>query len=112
MNSSKPSLSKERQIKATLRSAYSVLLIALLGLTSCIAIFLLTGNADVVEDIFNTLKSNASLAMDNLVALNFEALLDQWFQGVFSLLFLGIMGLPAVLFLHLTSNPDQRKSDQ
>lgn len=81
----------------TKRKVISIFLLSMLGFFGFIALLLITGNANSVEAIFNTLSSNISIAFESVISLNVSALISQWFQGVLSLLILAALGLPFLL---------------
>lgn len=81
----------------TKRKVISIFLLSMLGFFGFISFLFITGDANSVEGIFNTLSSNISIAFENIISLNFSALISQWFQGVLSLLILAALGLPFLL---------------
>jgi len=81
----------------TKRKVISIFLLSMLGFFGFISFLFITGDVHSVEAIFNTLSSNISIAFENIISLNFSALINQWFQGVLSLLILAALGLPFLL---------------
>lgn len=81
----------------TKKKVISIFLLSMLGFFGFISLLFITGNANSVEAIFNTLSSNISVAFENMISLNFSALIRQWFEGVLSLLILAVLGLPFLL---------------
>lgn len=91
------SLNLNKISKKTERKVISIFLLSMLGFFGFISFLYLTGNENSVEVIFNTLSSNISNAFESIISLNFSALINQWFQGVISLLILALFGLPFLL---------------
>lgn len=89
---------------------FTVIIVGLIGMTSLTA-FVSLLSPDSPPPIAHMLLSNAKDAFSKILNGDLTGLLDQWLQGVLSLIFFALLGLPAMIFANVFTSVKTAQED-